>query len=180
MMNYALNSGIILGVVYVITTIILYFLGIEYMVSFWVLIIIFLMTLGLMIYFARNYRALNGGYLTFGDSFKMLITVFAIGGFISLLFNIILYHAIDTDLPVALREATLNKTISIMERFNAPDSEIDKFIVEFENTENQYSIAGLFKSYLWSILFGAIIAAIISLIIKRNPQPDFTTEAEEV
>lgn len=180
MMKYVLNSGLILGVVYVITTIILYILGIEYMVSFWVLILIFLVALGLMIYFAVNYRKLNGGYATFGELFKVLITIFAIGGFVSLAFNIILYHVIDPELPVALREATLNKTISFMERFNAPESEIDKFVAEFESTESQYSLSGLIKSYLWSILFGAVIVAIISLVVKRNPKADFITEAEEV
>ena len=176
MKKYILDAGLKLGIIQALYWLLIYLLGIEYLTNIWVLMISLVISVSLYVYFGIRYRKLNDGYLTFKDAFTLLFFIFAVSGAVTTVFNMLLYHVIDPRLPQAMTEKILETTIGYMERFGAPESEIDKVVAEMENKGEQFSVLGLLKSYLWSFIGGAIISLIIAAIIKKTP-PVFGEES---
>ena len=54
-----------------------------------------------------------------------------------------------------------------MEKFGAPEAEIEKAVAEMEKT-NQFGFISQVKSWFWSILFYIIVGLLASLAIKKK------------
>jgi len=61
----------------------------------------------------------------------------------------------------------------MLQNFGADDQTIDEAVAELEG-ENSFSVNNLLMSFFYtSIIGGAVLAAIIGLIVKKNPAPEF-------
>lgn len=170
--SHALKWGSILGAVSIVLTILLYVIDFTLMVNWKTGLISLAVFIGLTIYAGINYRSEIGGFMPFGKAFLHGFLVFAVSGLISTIFNLILYHVIDTELPAKLTEATLEKTAEIMQAFGAPEDKIDEAMTQArERTDSQYTVYGLFKGYFFILIFSAVFSLITGLIVRKN-QPE--------
>jgi hypothetical protein len=173
--KFALDLGLKFGLINIILFLALYFIGIEYMVNYWIMAFLVALLMGFLIYTGINYRKLNNGFISFKDAFLVMFTAFVVSGFVMLVFNVIFYNFVDPSLPANLKLLMEDKVITMMEKFNSPESEIEKAIERFENFEDQYTTTGLLIQYMQSFILGGIFAVIIGLFIKKKESP-FTAE----
>ncbi len=175
--KYALDLGLKFGLINIIVFITLYFINIEYMVNYWIMAFLVAMLLGFLIYTGISFRKLQDGYISFKEAFLVMFTAFIVSGFVMLIFNIIFYNFVDPSLAANLKILMEDKILSMMERFNTPENEIEKALARFENFEDQYTIKGLMIQYLQSFILGGIFASVIALFIKKKASPFSADEA---
>jgi hypothetical protein len=167
--NHAIRWGGILGAVSILITMTLYAVDYSLMVQLKTLFISLLIYLGLVIYAGINYRNSIGGFLSFGKAFQHGFLVLAISALISTIFNILLYTAIDPELPQKLTDASIENTRQMMENFGAPEDQVDEALEQArERSNDQFSVGGLALGYVWILVFSAIMALISGLIVKKN------------
>lgn len=180
--EFYIKNGLIYGVVNMVYLMITYVLGVDVMISYWNSGASILIGLGMMVYMGIQVRNAQGGFMTLGEGFKSVLVIYALGAFLYLLFNFVLGQVIDPELPGKLAEATLEKTIGMMENFDLPEDQIDTMYDEMETKikdqmEGMYTLSGFLQTYLMTIAFGAIGAVIGAAITKKeNPNP-FEEEA---
>ena len=175
MLNYVLKWGLILSGINIALTMLAYLLNMELLVTWWYGLLIFVLNIVLIVFISLKFRNLNGGYLTFKEAFLVTFGTMAAAGFVAIFFNILLYHVIDPELPGILQEMVINKTVSMMEKFNVDESIIEQTMDEME-AQSQFSLNKQLLSFIWVLLFDAVVALIIAAIIKKN-KPLFSEEA---
>ena len=113
----------------------------------------------------------NGGYLEFSEALKTVFTIFVIGSFLSTAFMFLLLNVIDVPFRQALSQETAQATEKMMEKFGAPQEQIDKSTAETLNG-NSFSLGKQFLGFAFGTIFWFIISLIIAAIIKKK-KPEF-------
>ena len=169
MKDYILKNGLILGAVNVILLFVAYSIGVDFILNSWWGFIQFLVPLFFLIYLCVEYKKIVGGFINFKSTFFLVFGLLAASGFIHTFFSIILYNLIDVDFAVLLQEATIEKTINLLEGLGS-ESMIEESIEALES-QNNYSAKNLTTGYFFGLPFQAILALIISAFIKKdNPE----------
>ena len=112
----------------------------------------------------------NGGYIKFSDAFKAAWLTYILAATIIALFTYLLMNYIDPGLIEKLKSLQAEAFETASQWIKMSDEELENQLEIIENT-NPYdlkSIAALPVSFLFP---GAVIAAIIALIKKREPIP---------
>ncbi|MBL4577370.1 MAG: DUF4199 domain-containing protein [Flavobacteriales bacterium] len=167
--DFVLQSGLVLGLVYGITTFITYFMGVSVMVSWWVGLFFIGLAIGAPIYYGVKWRQFKEGYLEFKPAFMVIFLISALGGLISTIFNFALYTIIDPDLPEVLFNEALESTVSLLERMGTPEADIDETIEKMQSEQREYGVIAALEGYGYSLLLGAFIALVGGAIIRKNP-----------
>jgi ABC-type antimicrobial peptide transport system permease subunit len=166
----ALQIGLYGGITSIIFSLLTYLGGVEMMAKWWVSMLFFPITIAFLVWSGRSEKKSGGGYVTLKNAFIAVFTTGAVMSVIGVLFGILLYQVIDTELPEKMSEAVINNTISMMESFGVPDSEIDNAAKDMEvKMAEGFTVAGQLKSLIWALVTTAILSIIIAAIIKKNP-----------
>ena len=173
--DFILQSGLVLGLVFGIVLLVTYFMGVEYMVAWWVTIFNLGLAIGAPIYYGVKWRQFNDGFLDFKTAFTVIFAIFAVSALVSTIFTFTLYTIIDPELPEALYTEVMESTVSMLEKFGTPESEIDKAIQDMQDAREDYGLVAAMEGYGYWLIFGAFIALIGGAIIKKNP-PVFDQE----
>ena len=171
MKDFVLKNGLVLGAIQVVMLFVSYLMGINFMMQTWWGVLQFLVSLGLVVYFAIEFRKLQGGYTTYKESFSVLFGMYAAAGFILTFFNILLYNFIDLEFAQIAKEVIIEKTYEMMERFGASESMIDEAISDIEK-QDSFSVGSLAKGYFFGLPVYIILSLIIAAFIKSN-KPEF-------
>ena len=168
----AAQSGLTLGLIGIIITLVIYFINAKLLANMWVGIAILIISLTLVVVFGTNFRKQIGGYISFKHAFLFSLILLLVAGLVGNSFNLLLFNVIDTELTQLVTDAALENTEAMMEKFNVPDEELDKALDRTEaQMANQYKISGIAKTYMYSIIVYAIISLITGAIVKRrNPE----------
>lgn len=169
MNNHAIKSGLIVGVISIVITLLLYIVDPSMLASMWVGLFIFALLLVLVSYFGRQHRGETGGFMSFGKAWVYSMQLFVIAGIIGTIFNILLYNVIDPELPGIVADKAVENAESMMARFGMPEDQMDEALDKTRNdTIERFTIVGSLTGYLWSLIFYAILSLITGLIIKKN------------
>ena len=175
--EFYFKNGLIYGSINIIYLMITYVMGLDVMISYYNIGLSFIVGLGLMVFMGTQVRKELGGYMTMSEGFKNIMVIYALGAFLYVAFNHILATVIDPALPGKMAEATLEKTMSLMESMGLPEDQLEESYDQM-NTEIQKSMAdayttiGFIRTYLTTVVFGAIGAVIGAAITKKvNPNP---------
>lgn len=166
--DFVLKWGLIIGLVQCSVSLISYLMGLEWMVSFTFALLNILVLIGGPVYCGVLWKKQQGGFLDFKNAFLVIFIVFAASGFVLLGYNVLMYTVIDPEIPGQVKEAVIEKTFTMMERFGAPEDSIEKAMEDLEQTDMEYSPSSLIKGYFTSWIWGSIIALIGAAIIKKN------------
>lgn len=173
----AFKMGAFFGLIQIVITMLLYIMGVEYMVKWWVGISVIILIIALLIYGGLKWRKSNDNVAPYGKMFLYIwltyIATFAVSG----VFNIILYNVIDPDLASNMKEAVIDMTTGMMESFGAPEEALDQTMAEFDSFEEKFSVMGQLQSTFFAFLWGALLAAILALFLKKD-KPMFDDEEE--
>ena len=111
------------------------------------------------------------GSLPFGEAFLNTFITGIVFSAVSVIFQILLYHAIDPELPAYLMEKAMENTAAMMEKFGVPESQMDIAMEEAaKSIGDAFTVGNQLMSVIWSAIVWGIVALIIAAIIKRNPE----------
>ena len=180
--DFYLKYGLIYGVVAIIYLMITYIMGVKAMVSMYNSIGQFIIFFGLFVYIGFEARKAMGGYISFQDAFKSVWISYALGGFLFVLFNFVLNTVIDPELPGKLFDEGINTAISMMQKFGMEDAEVEKVYDQMTAAKDEvyesFTLQGFLLTYVYYLFGGAVGAAIVGLIVKKeNPNPFEEIEA---
>ena len=169
--NIALQNGIITGFICVIYMLILYFINLELVVSFWINLTIFFM-LAFKIITANTIRIKQKGYITFKQGLKATFTITAIAVAMWLLFEYFLYSFIDNDLVEIKKKYKIEAFISFSERARFNEKQFEDGFNEISKHDFSPSFYKLMQEYSLFCVIGFIYSLIISgifyLTTKHN------------
>lgn len=167
---YAYRAGMIAAGISVVWTIFAYLIGIELFTNWWLSIII---SVGIIVYLIislKNIRTYFGGFISFANAFLNFLVMAAIFVLISQSIYHLLLLLIDPEFGQAVTDATIEKTIAMMEGFGTPEVAIEEALVNMEaEFEKQSTFFGVIMSMFKGIGFMAVIGLIVAAIIKKNP-----------
>ena len=168
-----------MAIIYLMIT---YIMGISAMVSMYNTVAQFVIFFGLFLFIGFEARKAYGGYITFSDAFKSVWFSYALGGFLFVLFNFVLNTLIDPELPGKLFDEGINSAISMMQKFGMEEAEVEKVYDQMMAAKDEvyesFTLQGFFLTYMYYLIGGAVGAAIVGLIVKKeNPNPFEEIEA---
>jgi len=175
LLGEAMKTGVILASVSIILTLLVYIVDANMLADWKLGIGTLIIAFVIVVYFGKKYREeeLEGGFMTFGESFKYGFSAFFISGLISMVFTIILYEVIDPDLPKIITDKALQNTEAMMENFGAPSEKIDETIEQMEkDMEGKFTAIGILSGSWIYILSSAFLGSIAGAIIKKK-KPEF-------
>jgi len=165
----AINYGVYLGLSLGIISVLIYVINIEYAIAWWIGIILFLIALSFGIVSTAKSKDILNGFISFKQAFSSFFITIAIGVLISTGIGILIYGVIDTEAAAFLQEKGIENTLNMMERFGAPQSEIDKTL-EAMSGENSFSVLNQLKAIAYQLVFYAVIGLIVAAFMKKkNP-----------
>ncbi|MDP5062819.1 MAG: DUF4199 domain-containing protein, partial [Maribacter sp.] len=109
--KYALNFGLLLGVVSVIFAFMLYTADMHYQGGIPIMLISLSLSLAALIIAMIQFKKANRGYMTFGQALKIGVGVCLIGGIIGIIFNQIMANVIDPDMMAKAMEFQKNQLL---------------------------------------------------------------------
>lgn len=165
-----LVPGLITGLITIAYSALLYAAGMDAFSDFWLMFLIYPITLFFLFFFAlRIRRRVFGGLWNFGSAFLTFMLIGAIGGLLGTIWTYLLFNVIDPELADDLTSRVMEKTLAFMERLGAPESDIDRTMEDLSRMPEGFSPAGLAVSYAKSLAMYAFIGLIGGLITRRKP-----------
>jgi hypothetical protein len=168
--NTGLQYGGIVGLVSVLYGVFGYINGPQSFTNWWVGILLWVFVITTLIIGVvqsrKKYSDSTGAF-----AFKSAFTVFVVGSLVAtcmgVIFNILLFNFIDPGFKEEVADAIYEMTISMMERFGAPDDAIDEALAKADEND-QFSIKNQLLSIPKAITFYAIVGLIVAAATKRK------------
>lgn len=175
--SYFIRQGLIFALVNIVLTMIIYFMGANFIASHFMMvpIVMVIIAIAYPIVVTIQFRKQNDGFLSFQNAFKIAFFMLAISGLITAIFGILLYHVIDPEYPQLIQRAMTEKLTEYMSGLGMSDEKIQESLSKNDMAE-KFSVMGQIKSYLFSLIFYAIGSLVIALIAKKNKTP-FNSDA---
>lgn len=160
----ALKWGLIAGVINIVYSVILVAIGKYQEPSMNTINSIFgiAIAVGVLILAMREYRTLNGGFMSFGQGLGVGTLTSAISGVAAGLFNFIYMQFIDPSVP----EQMMDRVRDQWERQGLSDSQIEQAepITAMMMQPGMIFVITVFAS----LLFGLIISLIVAAVMRRE------------
>lgn len=167
--SVAVPYGVYLGLGLTLLTVLAYALDLELFTQWWFGVIGFVILLVIGTLAVKKAKTLKTDYFSFKDAFTAYFVTILIGTLISTLIGILLFAIIDPEAAQTINELTIEASRSMMEKFGAPEADINKALADLEN-DNQFSIMNQLKRFVFSLAFYSVIGLIIALIFReKNP-----------
>lgn len=158
----SLTSGIYIGVVLILISVILYVAGLMF--EKWAQYVSWPVLIAGAIYAQLVYRKSLGGEMTYGQALGIGVLALVFASVLSAIYTIILYTFIDPSLAEQTRMMVEQR---IIEQGKVPEEQLDQVVDIAMKFQKPPILAGI------AILGGAFIGLIISLITgiftKKNP-----------
>lgn len=163
----ATSYGIYLGLALVLILVLAYAFDLSLFTQWWfgIGLLIFVIIMASMA--TSKAKKASSGLFTFKNAFSAYFLTIFIGTLISLVFNIILFNVVDSEAAETLTELTIESTRNMMERFGAPESQINEALQNMQE-DNQYSAINQLKGYAFQLIMYSVIGLIVALIFREK------------
>ena len=163
--KFAMNYGIILGVVMIALSVISYVTGQALEGAQWPQVVYYIVFPIVIMYAISVYKKNNANVLTLGDAIKLGVLIGIISAIVNVLYGLIFNYVIDPEFMGQLLELTKDKMIE--QNPNMTQAQIDQSMGFVEMMFNPF-----LGSAIWiamSALFGLIWSLIGGLVMRSNP-----------
>ncbi|MEE2771612.1 MAG: DUF4199 domain-containing protein [Bacteroidota bacterium] len=161
--------GIYLGVALILITVLAYAFDLALFTKWWFGILIILFTVIMGGFAASKAKKASTELFTFKKAFGSYFLTIFIGTFIGLLFSFLLFNVVDPAASETLTELTMESTRAMMERFGAPEDQINEALRNMQDN-NQFSLVNQLKGYAFQLVLYALLGLIVSLIVREKEQ----------
>ncbi|HEX4886761.1 MAG TPA: DUF4199 domain-containing protein [Luteibaculaceae bacterium] len=167
------NSGLLLGAVSVMMTIILYLMGPQTFAQGWISFALLIISIALIIYTGIQYRnTLNEGFLSYQKAYVFLLIVTVVSLPISSLSRVAIM-SLDPQFSEQVVEKSLEATMEVMSKLGLPDDQVEQAAERARGDfEEANSLKGALMSLVYALPFMLIINLLLALAIRKN-KPEF-------
>ena len=159
-----LNSGLILGLVGIVYSLLMYFLDLSFnKVQGYIFL---LLQFAILFYLVKSYRDNHlHGYITYGQALGAGVIICLISALITAVFTYILYAVIDT----GLADKQLAFTEEMMVERGIPQAQIDAGMAVQKKIMVPAIIAPI--TIFGSMLYGTVMSLIIGIFVRKEGNP---------
>ncbi|WP_250631937.1 DUF4199 domain-containing protein [Rhodoflexus caldus] len=168
MNNTAIRYGLILAAIGIVSQLAIYMVNVELMASMSSGLIMLVISIVLIIYFARLLRQSRGGFATFREMFGDIFTMLMISALVGAIFNYILFNFIDPELATTIKNLTIKNSEAMFVKLGMSAEQIDLALAEIEKQDMSMTIGKSVQQLAVSGIVYAIISAILAAILKKN------------
>ncbi|SKB78393.1 DUF4199 domain-containing protein [Maribacter arcticus] len=161
--KFALNFGLLLGVISIIFAFMLYTVDMHYQGGIPVMSISLALSLAMVIIAMIQFKKANGGFMTFGQGLKIGVGVCLIGGIIGIIFNQIMATVIDPDMMNKAMEFQKNQLLETT-KMTIEQVEAQMELGKPFTTPTMQMVFGL----IFSVVIGFVLSLVPALVLKKN------------
>ena len=161
--KFALNYGLILGLVMIAIGVVTYVTGMALKLQQWPQWIYYDIFPVTVIYAISQYKKTNGNLLKLGEAIKLGVMIGVISAIVYVIYGLIFNYIIDPDFMGLVKEATRDK---MLENPNMTEEMVDQSMAMMDKFMNP-----LVGSAMWiaiSAFFGLIYSLIGGLVMKKE------------
>jgi len=175
--SYSVKQGLIFGLVNIVLTMIIYFLGADFFASHFFMIPALLVLIALVYPTVITFQArkINNGLLSYKDAYRISFFMLLISGLIAAVFGILLYHVIDPEYPKQVLEKMIANITEYMASAGLSEEQIDAKLDKKDMAE-KFTLMGQVKSFLFSIIFYAVISLLVAAIARKKEETPFNNQ----
>ncbi len=165
----AVKTGLIAIGLSIVLTLLAYVTGMN--MFGWVFqVISYAVLLGVMVWGVLSYRKANGGFMSFGQGFGIIIVAGLVCSFISYFFNLVYANYINPDYMAQTIEAS---SAMVQKIGGTMTDEMEQSIMQGIEESMRFSLKKMTLGLIGSLIIWSILGAIISGILSRkNPQEE--------
>ena len=164
--KFALNYGLLLGVVFVVFGVMLYTQKMHYEMNTAVMVISVLLMVAGSFLAVSAFKKANGGYLTLGEALKVTVGMAVIATIVSLAYQYVLTHFIEPDFMDKAME--LAKPKAMARNPNMTEEQWQQGVeMQKKMAWIQYPVGLIINS-----IIGLIIGLVVGLILKKS-KPEY-------
>ncbi len=143
-----------------------YFIDPKLMLSPWVSWSSLLIYLVAMIKAGMNEREATEGLFSFRQALRPAFGVYVVASVVYFAFNYVLYNYINTELPEIQREIMIQQSTTLAEKLG--NEELREQMENIKAEDLRVSIRNSALGFMWSLIGGFFLSAIVALGIKRE------------
>lgn len=161
---YALQYGLIYGIILVVFAIMLYTMDMHYQNSTLSTVVNILIGVGGILWGMLAYKKDNGGFISLSQSLKVGVAVALVGSLVGIIYGVVLTEFIDP--------TTMDKALEFQKQqmlSQNPEMSVEQ-ANQFVDMQKKFSSPLIRSAFglLFGIFFGFIVALISGLVIKKN------------
>lgn len=165
----AIHLGIITGIASIVVFLLQALLNGGIMLSFGIGMVTLAVFIAVPIIFIRKQRKESGGFITFGNAFKLAFMGLVIGGMISTLFSAIYVNFVDPNYLDDLIVRTLEGQKRWMEG-NVSQAQMEETMrVTERKMSDSMTPMGILSTFGYYVLFFLVLSLIFAAFLKVNP-----------
>lgn len=166
MNKIAINNGIFLGVILMVSSMALYFVNVNAFLLY-KSYILFLFVIIVYVKTLNDIKRSQGGFISFGEGFIAIMVASGIGFLMCTLFEYVQFNIIDPTLADQLKDLTLEKMEEAAGMLG--DDMLDDMTDAIHDQDFGFTMGRSAMSYLIRMVFpAAVVGAIISAILKKE------------
>lgn len=170
----AIRSGLIVGVIGIIISLLLYIVNPTLFGNSWLMLGLGVFNLVLITYFGVKYRNDNGGFLSFKDSYVYAAITMVAMVVVTTIFSFVLFSVVDPGLPEIIADAAVENAESMMRSFGTPEEVMEEQLEKArQDTVDRFTVGGTFKGAGIRILINLVLCLILAAIIKKKEPEEF-------
>jgi|TARA_B110000971_G_C19653545_1_gene339009 hypothetical protein len=165
--NFMVNNGVILGVISVLVSLVLYATG-NHLPPHWsATLVSFILTIGCIILATKQFKAVNGGFLSWGQGVKIGVGVAIVGGLIVVVYQYLFANFIEPEYMAQM--------IEIQNQAYLEGGMTEEQIEAANAMTSSFSSPGIMAAVgiITSAIFGFIISAITAAIMKKSEEETY-------
>ncbi|MDB5030646.1 DUF4199 domain-containing protein [Mucilaginibacter sp.] len=162
----ALRYGLLVGAISIVLSIV--FRIVDPLMQFtniWIQLLSGVIGIALIVIFGIEIRKKIGGYWTFGEAFKGLMTMSFFILLLTILYSFILFKFIDPNMPTKINDASETVMSNRLAKMGMDQDKIDEVAKTFENGEFKAKMEPTLKNEALAFGFGLVFYAVINLIV---------------
>lgn len=156
----ALKNGIITGIVMMLLTTVIN--TTAQFTNTWLSSLIYLILIVGIVLSMREFKSLNGGFMTYGQGLGLGTLTIAVGGFLSVVFSLIYSQFIDTTVQAQMLEQMREK----FEQQGMDDAMVDMMLEQSEKFMSPGLQFGI--GMLTMVILGFIFSLVVAAFLRKN------------
>lgn len=172
--QFAVRKGLILAGIHIVVSVLLYVFFPSKLAGFSYVAFIILLNIGFSIYTGIEWRNQNGGFMEYGEAFKLSLLILIFNGLLSSFTFPIIHSSIDSSYSEVYAQAQVDTSIYWAQRFGAPETTLDKMRDKMDLAElkKRYSPLGILTGFGIAILFYVLGSLVIALFTRKSEPVD--------
>src|SRR5690625_1504531 len=165
--NSAKNNGLLLGLFIVVVTVGAYALDWDIFLSPWFQFSKFIIVMVLGIRAVAQPRRLNPPKFTFRDGFSAFFITAALGLFIFIIANWVLFDLIDSDAGHYISETSIDMQEERLKELDRDEEEIKETVTDLRGSY-QFGFLNQIRGYFINLVLYCIPAALVAVVFKKK------------